>query len=254
MDVNILASGSKGNSCLIKTSHHNILIDIGTTFKYIKNALKSVNLSPDKIDYIFISHTHKDHISALKGFIKNNNPFVCLSEKMFNDLEELQNYNKILIYNDEIILDDLNIEIFKTSHDASDSRGFIIKSNNSQIVYVTDTGYINSKLFKKLYNKDMYIIESNHDPQKLREGKYPVWLQNRILSDYGHLSNQMTGTYLSKLIGPKTKKIILAHLSEENNDKELALKTVKYILKESGIKFNNIECAKQFINTEVDVV
>ena len=100
----------------------------------------------------------------------------------------------------------------------------------------------------------MYIIESNHDPQKLREGKYPVWLQNRILSDYGHLSNQMTGTYLSKLIGPKTKKIILAHLSEENNDKELSLKTVKDILKESAIKFNNIECAKQFINTEVDVV
>ncbi len=254
MYVSVLASGSKGNSCLIKTENHNILIDIGTTAKYLCETLEKININSKDIDYVFISHTHKDHVSALKGFLKKSEPFICLSSKMFEDLEEIHNYNKILIYDDEIILDDITIEIFKTSHDASDSRGFIIKTENGEIVYLTDTGYINSKLFKKLYNKDIYIIESNHDPKLVREGKYPVWLQNRILSDYGHLSNEMTGTYLSKLIGSRTKKIILAHLSEENNDEILAKDTVLKILNNNNIKFNNIECAKQYLYTEVDVL
>ena len=247
MQVTMLASGSKGNSCLVQTKHHNILIDAGTTSKYLSQTLKYYGVNLDEIDYILITHTHKDHVSALKGFIKKNNPFVCLSEKMFKDLIDIQNYNRFLIYNDEILLDDATIEIFKTSHDASDSRGFIIKDSENELVYVTDTGYINGRLFKKLYNKDIYVIESNHDPKMLREGKYPVWLQNRILSDYGHLSNEMTGTYLTHLIGNKTKKIILAHLSEENNDPTLAINTVKGILKENDISINDISCATQFI-------
>ncbi len=85
-------------------------------------------------------------------------------------------------------------------------------------------------------------------------GSYPKWLKSRILSDQGHLSNNATGFYLSKLIGPKTKKVVLAHLSKENNDEEIALATVKKTLKEYDIEFENISIARQKERTETIVV
>ena len=104
--------------------------------------------------------------------------------------------------------------------------------NNKEFVYVTDTGYINNKYFDILTNKDIYVFESNHDPERLMNNpKYPHNLKIRILGDTGHLSNRDSSKYLSKLIGPKTERIVLAHLSEENNTEELALTTLKRELK-----------------------
>lgn len=244
MRVVVLSSGSKGNTTFVETENHKILIDFGMNTKYTKDNLEKLNKDINQIDYIFLSHTHKDHVGGLEIFLHKYQPYVCLSEKMFEDLPYLKDYDKTVIYNDKIILSDVEITLFKTSHD-TDSRGFVFESNNKSFVFVTDTGYINSKYFKLLANKELYIIESNHDPEKLRYSKYPLWLQNRILSDYGHLSNKMTGFYLSKLIGNRTKKVILAHLSEENNSTSLALGTVKSILKENNIELIDIIVAKQ---------
>ena len=121
------------------------------------------------------------------------------------------------------------------------------------MVYITDTGYINRKNQDKLRNKEAYIFESNHNTEMLMHGKYPMWLKKRVLSDEGHLSNEQSSYYLSHLIGDKTKKIVLAHLSEENNTPEIALETLKDALKEEGIKFNNIECAKQQDRLEINL-
>ena len=93
--------------------------------------------------------------------------------------------------------------------------------------------------------KNCYIIESNHDTEKLIKGPYPEYLQRRILSDKGHLSNELCAGYLSRLIGKDTKKVVLAHLSETNNTEELALSTNKRILEENEIDFNEIVCASE---------
>ncbi len=245
MKLSVLASGSKGNVTYIGNKQTKLLIDIGMNITYIKDRLRELEILPEDIDYILLTHTHSDHTSALKRFIKNYKPTVCVSQKMFNELPVLHDYTKVLIYDEELKFDGIKINFFNTSHDAPDARGFIISDNKSSIVYVTDTGYINGKYFNKLKNKDVYIIESNHDPEILRNGKYPVWLQNRILSDYGHLSNEMASFYLAKLIGPKTKNVILAHLSADNNSEEAALETLKSTLVEHEIKFNNYMCARQ---------
>ncbi len=245
MRITVLASGSKGNVTLVETNKYKILIDLGTNLKYICNALEKKGILPEDIDYIIFTHTHNDHISALNSFIKKYKPAICITQKMYYDLPCLNDYERLIIYDEELILEDLIIESFRTSHDTSDSRGFIFTSNNSSFVYVTDTGYLNLKNFNKMKNKDLYIIESNHDPEMLRNGKYPLWLQNRILSDYGHLSNEMTANYLAKLIGPKTKKIILAHLSEENNNENIALNTIYDKFKEENITFDSIVCARR---------
>ena len=251
MKTCILASGSKGNCTYVETKNHHILIDMGKNKKYIVDALKSIAVDPKTIDIILISHLHADHISALETFIHNIPATVYMPEEMFASLNSLHNYEHIKIYDDEINLDDLKIYAIKSSHDAIASRNFIIEEGDTSVVQITDTGYIKSKYFNLLKNRDVYFIESNHDIEMLTHGPYPDWLKRRILSDEGHLSNEAAGFYLSKLIGDKTKKVYLMHLSEENNNPLIAIDTVKKTLKEYNIAFDDIKCASQNDISEV---
>ena len=245
MLIEILASGSEGNSVYIKTKNKKVLIDTGMNYKYLKEKLEEINVDPSEIDIILITHTHSDHTSALKVFLNKNHPLLFIDEEMLNELEFVKDYDNIEFKFKDFDFEGTIIEMFHTSHDAPASRGYIIKDGEESFVYITDTGYINQRLFNKLYNHNKYVFESNHDVELLMHGRYPQWLKTRILSDKGHLSNAQAGFYLSKIIGPDTKKIALAHLSKENNDPEVALKDVKSILKENDIKFNNFVIAKQ---------
>ena len=245
MKACILASGSKGNCTYIETNNHYILLDMGKNKKYIVDSLKSIGVDPSKIDIILISHLHTDHTSSLEKFINQYHPDVYMPEEMFKEVEYLQEYDKVNIYSDEILLDSLKINAIKSSHDAVGSRNFIFEEDGKSLVQITDTGYIKSKYFSKLKNKNVYLIESNHDVEMLTHGPYPDWLKQRVLSDEGHLSNQACGFYLSKLIGQDTKTIYLMHLSEINNDPKIALNTVNDTLKEYNITFNDIKCAAQ---------
>lgn len=251
MLVSVLASSSKGNSVYIKTKHHELLIDAGMNAKYLEEKLKENETSLKNIDYILITHTHSDHVSALNTITKKYNPTLIMTSLMFKDLPYLEKYDNIQILFDDIDLGDIQIQNIKTSHDASDSRGYIITEGDSSIVNITDTGYINQKNFSKISNKSLYIMESNHDVEMLMHGHYPGWLKKRMLSDTGHLSNEASSYYLSKIIGNNTKMIILAHLSEENNTPELALNQLRNTLKENNIEFSNIIAAKPKEKTEL---
>lgn len=251
MKVSVLASGSKGNSSYIETNNTKILVDIGMTSLYIETKLKKLNISPETIDGIIITHTHSDHINGLKVFQKKYNTKVYLTEKMKADIEKLFPITNFEIIKEDFSINDLNISIIKTSHDAPDSNGYIFESNGKEISYITDTGYINKKYKEKLENKDIYIMESNHDIKKLMEGKYPYHLKQRILGDNGHLSNEASSKYLSEFIGEKTKNIVLIHLSHENNDPDIALNTIKEVFEKKNIKFDNIILSTQEENTEL---
>lgn len=251
MKIYVLASGSEGNATYIETENIKIIIDLGRNAKYIKTKLEEIGVLPEDIDYILISHTHKDHTSALKTFINKYKTCVLLSQEMFYDLDDIKEYDNIIIYEDDIYLKDLKIKTIKSSHDAPDARNFIIEYHNHSIVYVTDTGYINRKYFEMLKNKEIYLFESNHDIEMLLNGPYPKWLKTRVVGSYGHLSNKDSAFYLSKLIGENTKQIVLMHLSHINNTEELALTTLEETLKEYAIPFKNYKCAKRSEVTEV---
>ena len=248
MRVIVLSSGSKGNTTYIETEQARILIDAGNTCKYILNKLNEYNINPSSIDAILITHTHSDHVKGLQVLTKKINPCVYITEKMYPYLEYLENYK---IINKEIIeIKDMLINVIKTSHDTEDSVGYIVNNNNKSIVYITDTGYINKKYFELLKNRDIYIMESNHDIEMLNNSSYPFATRQRILSDKGHLSNYDSAKYLSTFIGDKTKYILLAHLSEENNTIDLAYQTLTDRLKNENIIMNNIIIATQNKETE----
>ncbi|CCY46345.1 putative uncharacterized protein [Firmicutes bacterium CAG:822] len=249
MKICVLASGSKGNSSYIETDKTKSLVDLGMSAGYIAKSLKSIGVDPSEIQRVFITHAHTDHVAGLKVFLKKYHPVVYLTKKMEEELGfEIE--DKVYI-DDNTSIDDLDVTVIKTSHDAADSNGYVFSSGGKSIVYITDTGYIHVKNFEKLKNKSLYVFESNHDVRLLREGKYPYYLQQRILSDKGHLSNKDSAYYLSNFIGDKTEQIILIHLSEENNRPEVALKTLLDTLEKKGVRVPNIEIAMQRESTEL---
>lgn len=249
MKVIVLSSGSKGNTTFVETDNTKILIDCGNTCKYICQKLASINVNPKDIDAILISHTHVDHIKGLQVFLHKFNTKVYLTQKMQPELSYIENYK--FINSNNFNIKDITIDIIKTSHDASDSHGFILTNNNSSMVYVTDTGYINVKYHDILKNRNLYIFESNHDVEMLSNSNYPFQLRKRILSDKGHLSNYDSAKYLSEFIGDNTKYIMLAHLSEENNTQELAYETLIDRLNKTNKHVDNIIIAEQDKETEL---
>ena len=253
MLVAVLASGSEGNCTYIQTKDKKILIDLGMNNKYITTKLEELGVTPDEIDYLLITHTHSDHIGAMKQFFKKHSPFVFVDEAAMKELDFISDYENLCHDDGVLEFGSMSIEPFRTSHDAPGERVYIIREEDKSCVYITDTGYIKDRLFKKLSNHTIYIFESNHDIELLMHGRYPSWLKRRVRGDEGHLSNNQAAFYLSKLIGPDTKKVILAHLSKENNSEELALATVLEGLKDNEVDFNDIEIAKQREKIECEV-
>ena len=156
--------------------------------------------------------------------------------------------DNIFIYENPFEIGDLKINIIRISHDV-EGVGFIIEHRNHSLVYITDTGYINRRYLPLMTNKDVYIIESNHDEKMLMEGPYPYILKQRVISDKGHLSNNTVAEYLLEITGTNTKKIVLAHISEKNNTEELAISTTKNLLEEHGI-YKDIVVARQYESLE----
>ena len=230
MKIQVLASGSKGNSTYIESDDTRILIDVGINYSRIKKSLDKISVDLNTLDGIIITHTHSDHIGGLSSLIK-----------------KIPESNIVTIEDDFFSIKGLDIDIINGSHDVP-AFGFIISDTSKRMLYLTDTGYINRKYVNFAKNLDLYMIESNHDEKMLMEGPYPYILKQRVISDQGHLSNKYTGNFLNKVIGDKTKCIILAHLSENNNTPELALEQVTGEIKNNKIDF---VIAKQYEETEM---
>jgi phosphoribosyl 1,2-cyclic phosphodiesterase len=251
MKICVLASGSKGNSTLLKCGENKILIDIGVSTRYIEKELKDLNIDPKTIKYIFLTHIHNDHIFGLKTFLKKYKPILFLSESMYYYLIKIMPINDYQIIEKFIEIDNIHINAIKLSHDSEEVNGYIFKYNNKELVYITDTGYINVRYHHELSNKDFYVIESNHDISMLMKGKYPNHLKRRIISDKGHLSNDDSIKYLNKFINTNTKGIMFIHMSESNNSEELILEAINRNLSNNPFKPSKIVISKQNEKTEM---
>jgi phosphoribosyl 1,2-cyclic phosphodiesterase len=244
MKATVLASGSKGNASLLITNKV-IMIDAGMNLKYIQKNL--LELGINKLDAILLTHTHDDHILGLAGLIKKYDPTIFLSTTMYNQIKNKIALSNYVIVDELFKIDNLEVTIVKLSHDIEEVYSYIFKEEDKELVYITDTGYINSRYDYYFTNKNAYIIESNYDVDMLMNGKYPHHLKRRILSDKGHLSNVDTQRYLDKYIGDKTKTVMFVHLSENNNSEEKLLAdlkrkdNIKYIVSKQNMRTELIE-------------
>ncbi|MGN1000432.1 MAG: MBL fold metallo-hydrolase [Bacilli bacterium] len=253
MKIRIIASGSKGNSTYIECNGLKILVDVGVSFSQIKNSLLEINIDISDINIVLITHSHNDHTKGLSTLLNQcSNIVVCTIPEVYLDLvNNLKlKISKYILLDEDNVIENVLITSIRTSHDVPSS-AYIIKGNSIELVYITDTGYLNRKYFEKLSNKDVYIIESNYDETMLMNGPYPFVLKQRILSDKGHLSNKATAKILARLIGDNTKYIFLAHISEHNNTKQLAFHEIKKELSSINFDLDKVILTDQYISLEM---
>jgi len=148
MKIKVLASGSKGNCSLIETKSARFLIDIGITYQRLKKELEKMNLTTDDIDDLLLTHAHNDHTSGLKVLLKHSDFKIYANKDIIKELTVDIDNDRVEIYNQLISLNNsTEITVFKTSHDAKGSVGFLVTENKKSLVYITDTGYLNRKYF-----------------------------------------------------------------------------------------------------------
>ncbi len=227
-----IASSSKGNSSYLETKSIKALIDVGVSYTKIKNALKEIDVDISEITHVFITHEHSDHVKGLKMLLKHHSPEVYLT-KGTNSHLKLEDVNIIKAL-EEVVIGDLSFLPIPLSHDAKEAVGFVFKSNDKSICYITDTGYIISELTPLLENHTLYFLESNYDPFTLLHSERPYHLKRRIIDEKGHLSNEESAYYFSLLKGDKTKYLIHAHISEECNTFDKIKETFDLVLRVQG--------------------
>ncbi len=253
MDFIVLASGSKGNATILKHGERRFLVDAGISLRMIQSRLSANHDRLDRLDGIFITHEHVDHVSFLVALVRKFHCPVYLTEGTKRNLarairENLKDDDYCVIGFDEpLLLDGFAAMAFPTYHDALEPCGFKFTAGGKTLVYMTDTGYFPDDRIDSIRNAEAYILEANHDPEMLLESDRPWLLKRRILDDQGHLSNEDSAFLAVNLAGERTKLIMLAHLSQECNTPELALQTYLGVFAEQGVAPGQyrLVCAKQ---------
>lgn len=226
-----LYSGSSGNSLFVETPNTKILIDAGESAKKIEGALNGLDVDVHDIDAILVTHEHTDHIKGLATIAKKFDIPVYANSKTWDAMPEVSQkiqssmQNKFNPY-EKFNIGDLEILPFKIPHDAADPCGFNLFYNNQKISIATDLGHMDYDLIKYLEESKFILLEANYDPNILKCSKYPYLLKQRIAGPNGHLSNEMAGKTISYLMKSGLNKVMLGHLSKENNFPELAYQTV----------------------------
>ncbi len=233
-----LCSSSKGNSTYIGTATHGILADAGSSAKQLDLSLAQLQLDPTKIDAIFVTHEHTDHVNGIRVFASRYEIPVYASPGTYKAMEGMDIFNgKFPAYTmtNEVLIGDITVSAFRTSHDAKQSTGYIIDLGERRVGICTDTGKVTDEIRHNLKDCDLVLLESNHDPEMLEYGPYPLPLRRRIRSDIGHLSNETCAETAAFLLnGCRTRQFVLGHLSPENNTPEKAFTCTKTAFEQLG--------------------
>jgi phosphoribosyl 1,2-cyclic phosphodiesterase len=249
----VLASGSKGNATYLEIGSKKLLIDAGISLRQIQARMEECAAPIDRLDAVFITHEHIDHVYGLAAIANKFKMPVYMTEGSYHNLNRKIKESlgadgvKIISYNDVLMMDGFVVKPLVTYHDALEPCGYKFTEAGKSLVYITDTGYYPQAAFDMIRNADCYIIESNHDPEMLLDSDRPWVLKRRILDDEGHLSNEDSAFLLANVLSDKTQKIVLAHLSQECNTKEKALEKYAEVFTKQGLVYHDyhIECADQ---------
>ncbi|MBQ9672994.1 MAG: MBL fold metallo-hydrolase [Ruminococcus sp.] len=235
-----LFSGSKGNSYYIGSGSGGVLIDAGRSCKQILTALDDNNIDINKIRAVFVTHEHIDHCSALRVLVKKTGMKVYATEGTMNALirdNRLEPNAVTEVLTSPVAVGDMLVEHFSTNHDTPQPCCYRVKTSDNRCAMVaTDLGTITDNVRSAFNGVDALVLESNHDVNMLKNGIYPQYLKQRILSDCGHLSNRTCAEELPDIIKNGTMRIVLGHLSQENNRPDIAMNTSIKHLADCGFK------------------
>jgi phosphoribosyl 1,2-cyclic phosphodiesterase len=238
-----IGSGSSGNCYYLYTETDGLFIDAGVGIRGLKKHFKDYGLSLSKVHHILITHDHADHIKSV-GSLSNEQHLpvyatrivhqgidrnYCVAKKVSS---ELRRYVEPGVTQQ---IGTFTVTPFTVPHDSSDNVGYELMTADVTFCIITDVGRITDEIAKYIGRADYLVIEANHDLEMLKNGPYPQYLKNRIISGSGHLNNTQCGEAIAQHMGEHLRHVWLCHLSEENNHPELARKTVESVLRSYGI-------------------
>ncbi len=228
-NICVLASGSKGNAIYVSDGSTSVLIDAGLSAVEIERRLLSRKLDPRDLDAIVVSHEHSDHIQGVGVLSRRyqlpvyiNEPTLTAAKAQLGAVNETVRFHPGM----DFCIGDLCLHPFSVSHDASDSVGFTVQDDATKVGIATDLGVATQLVCHHLKGCRLIILEANHDPKMLEEGPYPWHVKQRIQSRLGHLSNEASRDLLGEVSHSGLRHVILAHISETNNESEKALSVV----------------------------
>ncbi len=234
MNLCSIASGSSGNCTFVGSTQTKLLVDAGISGKRIENGLNSIEVSPQDIQGVLITHEHADHIQGVGVLARRYNTPIYGTAETINSILKINSIGRIpeellhyVVPDQAFQINDITVEPFSTSHDASNPVCYTFQADGHKIGMATDLGKYDDYIIEKLAGAEILLLEANHDVNMLMVGGYPYYLKQRILGDRGHLSNENSARLICKLFHEKLKHITLAHLSQENNYEELAYETVR---------------------------
>ncbi len=246
-----LASGSSGNCFVVEKNKKLILIDVGISCKQTFLRLENLKLNPKKIDSIFITHEHGDHVRGLDVLKKKTDAEVFMTKGTFVNARTMLDDGRVnFIKNDETIKRaGFEINTFSKNHDCEDPVSYIIRGSNSLAV-LTDIGEPCNNIIDAVKDADSLILESNHDEDMLNNGRYPIFLKRRVASELGHLSNKQA-SLLALENARNVNNLVLAHLSLNNNTEKLAFDNMKKDLKKSKAKPKKLTISTRYKETKL---
>lgn len=239
MRIGVLGSGSDGNSTLVEAGGTRILVDAGFSGKSLERRLDLLGVEPGNIDAIVITHDHGDHTRGAGIFSRRHDVDVFITrrtlaacKRMFRGPERMHEYRP----GQAFTIGDLRVEPFLTVHDAADPVGVALvdRKTEARVGIATDLGRPTTQVRHALKRCDFLVLEANHDDMLLRTGPYPWSVKRRIASSHGHLSNRAAARFAVELMHPRLAGVLLAHLSVECNDCDLAHNTVGTALERAG--------------------
>ena len=239
-----IASGSSGNCIYIGSESTHILVDAGISNKRIEQGLNEIGLKGGEMDGILITHEHSDHIKGLGVLSRKHHLPIYGTRATLEQIASTSSLGAIdrgllrpISPDVDFSLGDLTIKAFSIDHDAADPVAYRVKNGSRTVAVATDMGHFDPYIIQHLEGLDAILLESNHDVRMLETGPYPYYLKRRILGDRGHLSNENAGRLLSYILHDNMKKILLGHLSRENNYEELAYETVRLEIDEGDCAY-----------------
>lgn len=246
-----LASGSKANVTLVEIGGTRILVDCGLGTRTLAKRLADAGVSPSSIDAVVLTHEHDDHVKGLApAVIKWGWMVIATPGTLAGTRDVPSTLHSPLPYGTARTIGDAVVELVAVPHDASEPAAVVITSaeTGERLGVATDLGHVPDAMSAAFERLDYLVLESNHCETMLRNGPYPPFLQARIASDRGHLSNRQTGLLLERIAHRGLRQVLLAHLSQKNNLPKVALDAATATLKRTAFK-GAVECAAQDVVT-----
>jgi phosphoribosyl 1,2-cyclic phosphodiesterase len=238
VSMTILGSGSAGNSIYIEAGESRVLVDAGLSPRQLRERLALIGRSPETLSAILISHEHNDHIRGLKGIAdKLGIPVYCngATRDAIREILEISLNLHVFHNGATFSIGDIDVHPFSVPHDAQDPVGFLIQTQNLTVAIITDLGHVTTLVTERIRTANAIVLETNHDRQMLIDCPTRPWkLKQRIMSSFGHLSNEEAAEALKRVLWDGLHHVYLAHISRECNTPMLAYSAIKAALSEAG--------------------